>query len=352
MNVLFTDLLAIIGVIMDALPQALLALAFGFASIPTAIAFFVGAAGNAITGNVAPISFQAETITYAGTSRKNRAERCTVVFIGALILTIIGVCGVLTNIIDFIGPNIANGMMAGVGLLLTKASLDMVREDHIAGGVSVVTALITYFLTRNSTHTLIYTIVVCVVSSSIVSTLIDKEEKVITVEEDKFTHPKFVINRKVLMGAFGMACLNIGSNISFGQITADMANVKDFNVDYLTVISSLADMGSSFFGGAPVESIISTTATAPHPVGAGIVLMIIVGIILLSGLVPKIGHFVPTSSGAGFLLVLGLFSTFIADAPLALTDAPAVGGTTLVVTAFSNPFFGMLAGIVVRFIGM
>lgn len=102
MNAMFTDLLAIIGVIMDALPQALLALAFGFASIPTAIAFFIGAAGNAITGNVAPISFQAETITYAGTSGENRAERCTIVFIGALILTVIGVCGALTNIIDFI----------------------------------------------------------------------------------------------------------------------------------------------------------------------------------------------------------------------------------------------------------
>ena len=73
MNALLTDLLAVFGVVLNALPQGLLALSFGFAAVPTAMAFFIGAAGNVITGNVAPISFQAETITYAepaaGTAR-------------------------------------------------------------------------------------------------------------------------------------------------------------------------------------------------------------------------------------------------------------------------------------------
>ena len=66
MKAILTDLLAIIGVVLNGLPQGLLALTFGFASVPTALAFFVGAVGNTITQSVAPISFQAETITYAG----------------------------------------------------------------------------------------------------------------------------------------------------------------------------------------------------------------------------------------------------------------------------------------------
>ena len=71
MKSILTDLLAIIGVVLNGLPQGLLALTFGFASVPTALAFFVGAVGNTITQSVAPISFQAETITYAGTAGKD-----------------------------------------------------------------------------------------------------------------------------------------------------------------------------------------------------------------------------------------------------------------------------------------
>lgn len=62
MNDILTDLLAIIGVVLNGLPQGLLALAYGFASVPTALAFLVGVVGNLATQSVAPISFQAETI--------------------------------------------------------------------------------------------------------------------------------------------------------------------------------------------------------------------------------------------------------------------------------------------------
>lgn len=59
------------------------------------------------------------------------------IFIGAAILAVIGACGMLTKIVDFIGTDIANGMMAGVGLILTNAAVNMVKEDHLAGGVSI-----------------------------------------------------------------------------------------------------------------------------------------------------------------------------------------------------------------------
>ena len=44
-----------------------------FCSRPDGDGVFIRAFGNVITGNVAPISFQAETITYAGTSGRNRS---------------------------------------------------------------------------------------------------------------------------------------------------------------------------------------------------------------------------------------------------------------------------------------
>ena len=42
----------------------------------------------------------------------------------------------------------------------------------------------------------------------------------------------------------------------------------------------------------------------------------------------------------------------VVDAPAALAVNPAVGGSALVVTAISNPFLGMLAGIAARILGM
>lgn len=352
MSDILTDLLAIIGVVLNGLPQGLLALTFGFASIPTAMAFFVGAIGNTITQSVAPISFQAETITYAGTAGKNRSERCTMIFIGGAIMALIGVFGLLTKIVDFVGEDIAFGMMAGVGIILTKAALDMVKKDAISGGVSLAAALITYYLTRNSSNTLVYTIVVSVVASCIANAIFKKEKDSIVVVDDKFIRQKFTINSRVILGALGMVCLNIGSNISFGSITASMATSGNYNVDHLTVISSVADMGSSFFGGAPVESIISATASAPHPVWAGVIMMLVIGVILLVGLLPKISKYVPAASIAGFLFVLGIFKTVALDAPAALATNAAVGGTAMVVTAVTNPFLGMVAGVIARFLGL
>ena len=343
MNAIMTDLMAVIGVVLNGLPQGLLALAYGFASVPTALAFFVGAIGNTVTQSVAPISFQAETITYAGTAGKDRSERCTMIFIGGVIMALI---------VNFVGEDVAFGMMAGVGIILTKAAIDMVKSDAISGGVSLATALITYYFTKDSANTLVYTIVISVVASCIANAIFNKEKSSIIVEDDKFIRQKFTINANVILGALGMVCLNIGSNISFGGITAGMATGGNYNVDTLTVISSLADMCSSFFGGAPVESIISATANAPHAVWAGVAMMVVIGVILLLKLLPKIGKYVPASSIAGFLFVLGIFKTVVLDAPSALATNAAVGGTTMVVTAVTNPFLGMLAGVAAKFLGL
>lgn len=349
---IWKDILAALSGVLNALPQGLLALTFGFASVPTALAFVVGAVGSAATSNVAVISYQAETITLAGTMGKNMRERLSMIFFGAAILLLIGLFGFLETLIDWIGPIITTGMMAGVGIMLTKVAWDMAKSDRIIGITSMVSALVTYFATKD----LVYTITASVILSSIVYYFIKKKDAAnpdsATVKEGIFRQ-KLVVNPSVIRGALAMVCLNIGANIAFGKINGEIANT-DVNVDTLTVISSLADMVSAFFGGAPVEIVISATASAPHAVWSGVLMMVIMAIILFAKLLPKIGKFVPSASIAGFLFVLGAIVTLPANAISALTGEGAgsgiVGGVTMIVTAITDPFLGMLAGIIVQFL--
>lgn len=337
------DLLAIFSVILNGLPQGLLALTFGFASIPTAFAFLTGAVGNSIVGSVAPISFQAETITLAGTMGKNMRERLSMIFYGGVIMALIGVFGFLGTIVDFIGPVITSGMMAGVGIMLARVAIDMCKKSRIVGGISLASAFLTFLFTKD----LVYTIAISVILSSVVSRVMKQDTGIMVNGKDKIQFKKPILNSTILRGALSMVCLNIGANIAFGNITGSIAG-KSVNIDQLAVISSLADMSSSLFGGGPVESIISATASAPHAVWAGVGMMILMAIILLSGLLPKIGKFVPSESIAGFLFVLGAWVTVPINAAASLGQNSLVGGITMTVTAITDPFFGMLAGLIMK----
>jgi len=340
------DLLAALSVILNGLPQGLLALSFGFATVPTALAFIVGGIGNTLVGSVAPISFQAETITLAGTMGKNMKERLSMIFIGACIMATIGLFGFLEGIVEFIGPIITSGMMAGVGIMLAKVSIEMVRNSRIVGLVSMAIGFLVYMLTKD----LVYTIASSVIVSSIVFVAMNKDTGEQIVERERFVFQKIMVNPSILRGAMAMVCLNIGANIAFGNITGSIANT-DVNIDHLAVISSFADMASSIFGGGPVESIISATGSAPHPVMSGVVMMLIMAAILLSGLLPKLGKYIPSESIAGFLFVLGAIVTVPINAVAALSsDGSLVGGVKMAVTAITDPFFGMLAGLVMKFI--
>ena len=341
------DVVAALSVVLNGLPQGLLALSLGFASVPTALAFLVGAAGNALTGSVAVISYQAETIAVAGSLGKTMRDRISMIFLGGAIMTVIGLFGMLERIVDFIGPVITNGMMAGVGIMLAKVSWDMARNNMPVGIASMASGLITYFITRD----LVYTITISVVLSSLLSRLLKQDNAIKPLENDRFKLQKLTFGTAIWRGALAMVCLNIGANIAFGQINGNIAN-REVNIDTLTVISSVADMVSSLFGGAPVEAIISATASAPNPVASGVLMMVIMAAILIAGLLPKIGRFIPSESIAGFLFVLGAIVTAPGNALNALTGGDAssslVGGVTMVVTAISDPFFGMLAGLLMR----
>lgn len=354
MSINIQDILAAIGVVINGLPQGLLALTFGFASFPTAIAFIIGALGCGFLGVVAPISFQAETITLVGTLGKDIRERVSMIFIEGAILTVIGILGLFTIMVKFIGPVITNAMMAGVGIILAKVAVDMIRKNWRIGVVSIVSALLTYYATPNPNNKLVYTIVISVVLSTILSIIL-KEKNHIEVDEsrERFILQKMVVNTNVIRGALALVTLNIGANIAFGNITAQTIAKTSINLDHLTIISSVADMGSSLFGGAPVESIISATAAAPHPTSSGILMMLIMAVILLLKLLPKIGRYVPNESIAGFLFVLGAIVTVPVNTALAFTGGAGavntiIAGVTMAVTAIVEPFSGMVSGLVIQ----
>ena len=344
------DLLAAIGVVLNGIPQGLLAASLGFASVPTALGFLVGAVACYALGSVAPISFQAETIVLAGTMGKNMRERLSMVFFAGILMAVLGALGLLTTISDFAGQVVLSGMMAGVGFVLAKLSLDMVKENKVVGAVSMVTAIAVYFLMGKN---LVYTIVISLIVSSIAAKVFHQEITSIIPSEKPFklTLSRPVLNISVFRGALVLACLTIGANIAFGNITGGIAGANQ-NIDHLTIYSGIADSVSSLFGGAPVEAIISATASAPNAVTAGVIMMLIMAAILFTGLLPKIGKFVPSQSIAGFLLILGAVVTFPGDAAIAFSGTnpgdSIVGGVTIAVTAFVDPFVGMLCGIVLK----
>jgi AGZA family xanthine/uracil permease-like MFS transporter len=223
----------------------------------------------------------------------------------------------------------------------------MATKNKAVGFSSIGVGFITYMVTKD----LVYTITVSVMLSSVIAIVLKQKTEINPNVSEKLKLQKLIINPSVVRGALAMVCLNIGANIAFGKITGNIAG-SSVNVDHLAIYSSLADMASSLFGGGPVESIISATGSAPHPVFSGVLMMSIMAIILFAGLLPRIGRFVPSESIAGFLFVLGAIVTVPINAASALAGSGSVvGGVTMAVTAITDPFLGMVAGLVVKLLG-
>ena len=365
-------ILAVIAVIINGVPQLLYAQSRGFALKPAGFAYFVGAIGNTLTGSVTPISGQAETITVASV-KKNLRNNVSSILLAAVIMITLGLLGGVTKIADFAGEAVVYGMMSGVGLILAGVSWDMLQQEKRVTIVSVVSAIAAYAIFLNSPNKVVWTIFISVVVSTADFLFLQKRrvDLATTVEEGRdavessnewrfwkkeywsdFKFIKPTLNLTVILGALSLVMLNIGANISFGGITASIANTTQ-NYDHLSIINSLADVPSALFGGPPIEAIISGTAGAPWPVLCGIVFMAVTGILILMGLVGRLGKYLPAQSIAGFLLVIGFALTFAPNLQaVTASDNSMAGFMALGVTAWSkNPFLGMVVGVLVRLLG-
>ena len=364
--------LAVIAVIINGVPQLLYAQARGFAIKPAGFAYLIGAFGNLLTGSVTPISSQAETITVASVN-KNLRNNVSAILLAALLMAILGLCGGVNMIADFAGPAVVAGMMAGVGLMLAGVTLDMFGQEKRIVIVSVVSALAAYVLFLNDGNKVVWTIFISVVVSTLdflflqkrrvnMETLVEEGREAAQMSNEwrfwkkaywsDFKLIKPTINVKVVLGALSIMMLNVGANISFGGITASSAGTTQ-NYDHLSIINSLADIPSALFGGPPIEAIISGTAGAPWPVLCGVAFMLVTAILILTGVISRLGKYLPAQSISGFLFVIGLIMTFAPNATtVASSEGSMSGFIAMGVTAWSkNPFLGMVAGIIVKFLG-
>jgi len=365
-------LLAVVAVIINGVPQLLYAQARGFAIKPAGFAYLIGAFGNLFTGSVTPISSQAETITVASVE-KNLRTNVSAILLAAVLMCVMGLCGGVNMIADFAGPAVVAGMMSGVGLMLAGVTLDMFGQEKRTTIVSTVSALIAYMIFLNDGNKVVWTIFISVAVSTVdflllqkrrvdMSTLVEEGREAIEMSSEwrfwkkeywsdfKFIKP--VMNMGVIMGALSIMMLNVGANISFGGITASIAGTTQ-NYDHLSIINSLADIPSALFGGPPIEAIISGTAGAPWPVLCGVVFMLATAVLILTGVIGRLGKYLPAQSISGFLFVIGIMLTFAPNlATCATSEGSMSGFVAMGITALTkNPFLGMVAGILVKFFG-
>ena len=356
---IFGQIIAVIFVIVNGCTQVFYAQQKGYKIKPTAFAYFVGALGNIISGNIVPISAQAETITISGEIKHER-DRVTALLIAAVIGIIFGFTGVVTKIVDFAGTTVIYGMMAGVGLILCATSTSMFKTDLRTCIISLVIACAIYMLTKD----IVYTIAGSVLCSVLDFTLIRKKRVDVVENESsewrfwkrdywkdfKIIKPRFTF--ATLFGALSLVCLNIGSNISFGTISAGLAETTP-NFDAITVINSIADIPSVMFGGMPLEIIISGTCATHWPLLAGVLMMVISGILLLCGVMNKLSRWIPAESISGFLFIIGFSLTLVPNlVAVSNSDSPVEGIVAAAVTTLTkNAFCGIVAGVLVKFSG-
>ena len=81
--------------------------------------------------------------------------------------------------------------------------------------------------------------------------------------------------------------------------------------------------------------------------------MLVTAVLILTGVIGRLGKYLPAQSISGFLFVIGLIMTFAPNLTAVTTSEGSMSGyIALGVTAWSkNPFLGMVAGIAVKFFG-
>ena len=376
MNYFIPFALGVIFVGVNGLTQLVFAQTQGFKLKPASIGLMIAAVMSGILGLITPITGQSAMIALAGKTQE-RDQRVAALLLSSVMMAVLGLTGAISTAIEFAGPAIMAGMMAGVGLMLTQVGTDFIADKQKGnigvGTVSLVSALVIFVISRHlgSPNDLVYTVAGSVTLSTIYYLVFqrknqngDLETPEGETEDGKFwtkaywqtedwkvVKPKFTF--KAIMAAMALICLGVGITTSFGAINANMAGGIAQNFDHLTLVSGIAGFASELFGGMPLETIISGTAAAPWPVLGNVSVLVLLAVLLILGVVAKIAKYIPTQSIAGFLVVIGIFATFLPQLrnPGFSENIPVAGVTMAVTKLTNNPFLGVVAGLVVRAFG-
>ena len=346
--------------LLDVISGAILAVSFGYLLLPSALGFLVGGVGSLLTGLVTPISFQQENIVLSGDLTKDQRQRVSMILGAALLTGLLGIAGLPEYIVESIGAEIFLGMLAGVGLYLTKVGFDLAKGDWIIGLPCLVVALLVQYLTDN----LIWAVTASVPLGVIIKLVKDnangksKADDIVVPEYDswwagmrtEFKLVKPIVNFDVIIGTLALATLTLGGNIAYHAVNLDMAGISG-GYNAVSVISGVADFASSLFGGTAIEVIVSATAVAPHPVVSGVLLMFGAAIVIATGWVYKIAKYIPISAMGGYLVVIGAILVLPFNAMDAFAAGnPFVVAITMGTTVSTNPFYGMIAGLLTKLV--
>lgn len=356
----FQDILIAVLSLLDVISGAVLALSFGFLLLPSAAGFIVGGIGALLTGSVTPISFQQENLALAWNLSKDMRKRVSMVLGAALITGLLGIFGLPQIIVDSVGKEIFLGMLVGVGLYLTKVGYDLAKEDWMIGLPCLVVAVIVQLWTNNLVWAVTASVPLGVLIKALKDRLSGEETETVAVPKyeswwdgvkKEFTAFRPTLGRDVVIGMLALSTLTLGGNIAYTAVNLSMAPSANQTYNQVSVISGVADFASTLFGGAPMEVIVSATAAAPHPVASGMLLMFGAALILLTGLVFRVAKYVPLSAMGGYLVVIGA----ILVVPFNAIDAfaagnPVVVAITMGTTVATNPFFGLVAGLLTKLI--
>jgi len=384
----FEDVIASLSMLADVVGEGLVGISLGWAAKPTGIGFIVGLIVLIAFRSVAPVSFEVESLTIVSRiAKRNLPIMIYIVIIAGIVGAIMGALGVYGTIVEFIGPAIQFGMMSGVGIILAIVAIDLIKENRVIGIVSAATAFIVFFATIEDPSALIYSLAASVAISVAVARFVrfepilpdparEKISMIVPVRQLGFLFRKYQTyedspsgGQKVRViksltranwilitrGTLALLALRAGTSITYPAIDADLAGIEPvtgsgINIfDATNIMAGLSGLASAFFGGAPVEPIITGTAAAPNPVFSAALMMGIAAIILLAGLIGRAARYIPVQAVTGFLLVLGALIIFPENAPAAMEEDPTIGGVTTVVTAATmDPFIGMVAGLIVK----
>jgi len=383
MNYLVPFILGVVFVTINGLTQLVFAQTQGFKLKPASIGLIIAAVASGVLGLITPITGQSAMIALAGKTEE-RDQRVAALLLSSVAMVVLGLTGSISAAITFVGPAIMAGMMAGVGLMLTGVGYDFIfhkQKGNLGVGiVSLVSALAIFIATTHhgSSNNLVYTVAGSVTLSTLYYLFVQKRNQNLDLglpegetengrfwtkeywqtEDWKIVRPRFTV--KAILAALALICLGVGITTSFGAINAGMAgNFAGLggplpqNFDHLTWVSGLAGFASELFGGMPLETIISGTAAAPWPVAGNVAVLTTLAVLLIIGAVAKISKYIPTQSIAGFLFVIGIFSTFLPQIRNAgfASDIPVAAVTMAVTKLTSNPFLGVLAGLATRAFG-
>jgi AGZA family xanthine/uracil permease-like MFS transporter len=356
----FQDILVAVLSLLDVASGAVLALSFGFLLLPSAAGFIVGGLGSLLSGSVTPVSFQQENLALSVSLSKDMKARISMILGAALLTGLLGILGLPQLIVDTVGREIFLGMLAGVGLYLTMVGFDLAKGDWLIGLPCLVVALVIQLWTNDLVWAVATSVPLGVIirlvrprsSGESQETEIEVPEYASWMEavraEFKLFQP--VVNSSVVIGALAISTLTLGGNIAYTAVNLEMSGMTG-TYNAVSVISGIADFFSSLFGGAPMEVIVSATAAAPHPIVSGILLMFGAAILLLSGLIYKIARYIPIPAMGGYLVAIGAVLVFPYNAIDAFAAGdPVVVALTMGATVATNPFYGLLMGLVAKIV--